>query len=154
MKAKLKLIYPIKTQIANNTFYFFLPPKACQNGHTILLSTQTKKNYILRTKSTGLLAGIKVFPRREKYPEALIDFGISKVIAVDKARLRIVKANSEECVIPFVFNPKDPEVFPGIINNLPILEKVYKMNDIISKYKFIKSTRQSYNRKRLLGFKL
>ena len=73
-------------------------------------------------------------------------------MAVDKVALRTVKSKPEECVIPFVstFNQKNPEIFPVIINNLSILEKDEKMNDIFSKYKFIKSERQPYNLKRLL----
>ena len=73
-------------------------------------------------------------------------------MALDKGILRTVKVKQDESIIPFVstFNPKDPEIFPDIINNLPILEKDEKMNDIISNYKFIKSRRQPNTLKRLL----
>ena len=73
-------------------------------------------------------------------------------MALDKDILRTIKVKQDEAIIPFVstFNPKDPEIFPVIINNLPILEKDEKMKGIISKYKFIKSKRQPYNLKHLL----
>ena len=50
-------------------------------------------------------------------------------MALDKDILRTVKVKQDESVIPFVstFNPKDAEIFPVIINNLPILEKDEKM---------------------------
>ena len=98
------------------------------------------------------LQELKSFLVEQKYPEPVIDFGISKAMAIDKVALRTVKSKPEECVIHFVstFNPKNPEIFPVIINNLSILEKDEKMNDTISKYKFIKSKRQPYNLKRLL----
>ena len=63
------------------------------------------------------LQKLNYFLVEQKYPEPVIEFDISKAMAVDKATPRIVKPKSEECVIPFVFNPTDPEVFPVIINN-------------------------------------
>ena len=55
----------------------------------------------------------------------VINFGVKKAMALDKDILRTVKVSQDESIIPFVstFNPKDPEIFPVIINNLPILEK-------------------------------
>ena len=73
-------------------------------------------------------------------------------MALDKDILRTVKVKQDESIIPFVstFNVKDPEIFPVIFNNLPIVEKDEKMKGIISKYKFIKNKRQHYNLKRSL----
>ena len=66
-----------------------------------------------------------------------------------------VKEKSEEKIIPYVstYNPKDPEMFRAILDNVPMLKEDDKMRNILSKYNLIKSKRQPYNLKRLLTAK-
>lgn len=47
-------------------------------------------------------------------------------------------------------DPKDPELFRVIIENVPILREDDKMRNILSKFKIIKSKQQPYSLKRLL----
>ena len=73
-------------------------------------------------------------------------------MALDKNDLRKVKPKTTENIIPFVstHNPKDPQMFNVIRENLPILEEDDIMRRLLSNYKLIKSKRQPYNLKRLL----
>ena len=45
-------------------------------------------------------------------------------MSLDKDVLRTVKEKSEEKIIPYVstYNPKDPEMFRVILDNVPILK--------------------------------
>ena len=54
-----------------------------------------------------------------------MNFGVKKAMTLDMDIPRTVKVNQDKSIIPFVstFNPKDPEIFPVIMNNLPISEK-------------------------------
>ncbi len=63
-----------------------------------------------------------------------------------------VTEKENENVIPFIstYNPKNPEIFCSIKQNLPILQQDHQMNEIFSNYRFIKSKRQPKNLKRLL----
>ena len=66
--------------------------------------------------------------------------------------LRIIKDIVQEDIIPLVstFNPKNPEVFNIIKQNLPVLHEDRRMKELYSKYKFINSKRQPKNLKKLL----
>lgn len=55
-------------------------------------------------------------------------------------------------VIPFIStnNPKNPEIFTSVKNNIPILEQDERLKRIFSGFTFIKSKRQPKNLKKLL----
>ena len=95
---------------------------------------------------------LKMFLRKQNYPESLVDKGIENAMNLDKNTLRTVKKKTEDPVIPYVstYNPKNPEMYKVIQFNLPILHEDPKMNSILSNFKMIKSKRQPDNLKRLL----
>ena len=73
-------------------------------------------------------------------------------MSLDKNVLRTVTAKGKENIVPYVstFNPRDPEMFRVIMDNMPILQADEKLRNILSNYIIIKSKRQPYNLKRLL----
>ena len=62
-------------------------------------------------------------------------------MSLDKNVLRMVTTKGKENIDPYVstYNPRDPEMFSVIIENMPILQEDEKMRKILSNYKFIKS---------------
>ena len=91
---------------------------------------------------------LKSFLIKQKYPLQITEYGINRAMSLNKDVLRTVKEKSEEKIIPY--NPKDPEMFKVILDNVPILKEDDNMRNIESKYKLIKSKRQPYRLKRLL----
>ena len=71
---------------------------------------------------------------------------------INREDLRVVREKTEENIIPFVsiFNPKNPEMFKTIRQNLPILYEDETMKEITQAYHIIKSKRQPWNLKRQL----
>ena len=69
---------------------------------------------------------------------------------LNRETLRTVKEKVKKDIIPFVstFNPKNPEVFNIINQNLQILREDRQMKELYSKYKFLKSKRQPKNLKK------
>lgn len=99
------------------------------------------------------LSELKQFLKNRNYPERVIDIGIEKAKSISKEELRKEKEHKEENeIIPFIstFNPKNPEVFTLIQENIPILKTDERMNRIVQHGNFIKSKRQSKNLKKLL----
>ena len=96
---------------------------------------------------------LKSFLIKHKYPEQIIDHGVGKVMSLNNNKLRSVKIRAEENIISYLstHNPRDPEMFRVIVDNVQILNEDDKMRDILSRYKMIKSKRQPYNPKRLLS---
>ena len=95
---------------------------------------------------------LKCFLNKQKCPEQVIDYGVKRAMALDKNDLRKIKPKTTQNIIHFVstHNPKDPQMFNVIRENLPILEEDDIMRRLLSNYKLIKSKRQPYNLKRLL----
>ena len=95
---------------------------------------------------------LKTFLIKQNYPTQTIEHGVQKAMSLDKNVLRTVTAKGKENIVPYVstFNPRDPEMFRLIMDNMPILQPDEKMRNILSNYKIIKSKRQPYNLKRLL----
>ena len=93
-----------------------IPFNLAHRLRTIILEEQTLQVRLQELKS---------FLIKQKYPEHVINFGVKKAMVLDKVILKTEKVKQDESIIPFVstFNTKDPEIFPVIINNLPILEK-------------------------------
>ena len=93
---------------------------------------------------------LKSFLSKQNYPEQIIEHGLQQAMSQDKNQLRTVKLKSEENIVPYVsaYNPRDPEMFQGIMNNLPILQEDEKVRNI--KHKILKSKWQPFNLKRLL----
>lgn len=89
---------------------------------------------------------------KQKYPESVIDAGFQRALNLNKSELRRVRQNPEENVVTYVstFNPKNPELFGTIRQNLNILYEDQKMNTILQTNDIIKSKRQPQNLKRLL----
>ena len=95
---------------------------------------------------------LEKFLIKQNYPHNIIKIGIQKAMALNRQTLRIIKDKVQQDIIPFVstYNPKNPEVFNIINQNLPILYEDRHMKDLYSKYTFIKSKRQPKNLKKLL----
>ena len=87
---------------------------------------------------------LQKFLIKQNYPHNIIKIGIQKAMALNRQTLRIIKDKVQQDIIPFVstYNPKNPEVFNIINQNLPILYEDKHMKDLYSKYTFIKSKRQ------------
>lgn len=90
------------------------------------------------------IAELKLFLQKQKYPINIINLGIEKAMLLNRDILLQVKPKSTENIIPFVstYNPKNPEMFNIIKNNLPILQQDECMKQIFSRFSFIKSKRQ------------
>lgn len=112
------------------------------------LRTIVSEEQVLQTR----LQELKSFLMKQHYPEQVIEHGLQKAMSLDKNVLRTVTTKGKENIVPYVstYNPRDPEMFSVIIENMPILQEDEKMRKILANYKFIKSKRQPYNLKRLL----
>ena len=118
--------------------------------------------YSLSRRLRMIISNDEVVPQRmselkhcllkQNYPENVIDAGIQRALNLDKAELRQVRQNPDENVETYVstFNPKNPELFGTILDNLKILHEDQKMNNILQTNTIIKSKRQPQNLKRLL----
>ena len=104
------------------------------------LRTIVSEDHVIQTRTKEL----KSFLIKQKYLLQIIEYGINRAMSLDKDILRTVKEKSEEKTIPYVstYNPKDPEMFRVIPDNVPILKEDDKMRNILSKYNLIKSKRQ------------
>ena len=73
-------------------------------------------------------------------------------MTINKSESRLVREKPNDSIITYVstFNPKQPELFQAIQQNLPILYEDDLMKEIIQKYTIIKSKRQPNNLKRLI----
>ena len=83
----------------------------------------------------------------------LIKGGIQKARNLDRNTLLTeVKDISSTNIIPFVstYNPRNPETFQEIQQDINILKRDSHMNNILKNYKIIKSKRQPPNLKNLL----
>ena len=83
---------------------------------------------------------LKSFLSKQNHPEQIIEHGLQQAMSLDKNQLRTVKLKPEENIVPYVstYNPRDPEMFQMIMNNMPILQDE-KMRNILSKHKILKS---------------
>ena len=90
--------------------------------------------------------------RHTRHPPQKIHKGIQKVMNVTRKELRVVREKKNENLIPFVFtfNPKNPEMFNTIRQNLPILHEDETMKEIMQNYPIIKSKRQPWNLKKTI----
>lgn len=86
------------------------------------------------------------------YPKQLIQSGIQKALMIPRSQLLITKPRQDVDIITYVstHNPKNPEIFGVMKNNLPILENDTIMRNALKDINFIKSKRQPPNLKRLL----
>ena len=120
-----------------------IPFNLARRSRTIVAEEQVLQKRMLELKS---------FLIKQHYPEQIIEHGLQKAMPLDKNVLRTVTTKGKENIVPYVstYNPRDPERFSVIIENMPILQEDEKMQKILSNYKFIKSKCQPYNLKRLL----
>ena len=111
------------------------------------LKTIVSEDNVLRKRMQEL----ESFLVKQNYPVQIVDNGIQKAMSLDRNALRTVATKNRENVVPYVstFNPRDPEMFKVIKENMPILHEDETMRNILSKYKIIKSKRQPYNLKRI-----
>ena len=86
------------------------------------------------------------------YPSNLIKNGISRAKQERQEISQEPSKTDQRNLIPFVttYNPRNPDIFPVIQTNLPILGKDKKMGDILANAKIIKSNRQPKNLKQIL----
>ena len=82
----------------------------------------------------------------------LIKNGISRAKQERQKISQEPSKTDQRNLIPFVttYNPRNPDVFPVIQTNLPILGKDKMMGDILANAKIIKSNRQPKNLKQIL----
>ena len=68
---------------------------------------------------------IKSFLIKQHYPEQIIEHGLQKAMSLDKNVLRTVTTKGKQNMVPYVLthNPRDPEMFNVIIENMPILQE-------------------------------
>lgn len=99
------------------------------------------------------LAELKSLLLQRHYPSELIENGITKAKSHERKDLLTVKNKSVNYAIPYVstHNPKNPEVFQLIKNNLPILEADSNMKRVLENSQIIKSKRQSPSLKSILS---
>ena len=95
-------------------------------------------------------AALRIVLINQKYPKNVVDKGIQKAMNVTREDLRVVREKKNENLIPFVstFNPKNPEKFNTIRQNLPIFQEDETMKEIMQNYPIIKSKRQPWNLKK------
>ena len=98
------------------------------------------------------LAELEKLLLQRRYPKKLIENGINKAKLHERKDLLKAKNKSKNCVIPYVstHNPKNPEVFQIIKNNLPIIEADPCMKKVLENSQIIKSKRQSPSLKSIL----
>ncbi|MCG8094140.1 MAG: hypothetical protein JAZ17_11035 [Candidatus Thiodiazotropha endolucinida] len=86
------------------------------------------------------------------YPKQLIQNGIENASKIPRHELLTAKPKEETDIITYVstYNPKNPEAFGIIKNNIPILMNDDTMRNALKETNFIKSKRQPPNLKRLL----
>ena len=90
--------------------------------------------------------------KQQNYPVNMIEKGIDKAMKLRKEELRIVREKTSDNIITYVstFNPKNPELFNSIRDNLPILQEDETMNQILQEFQIIKNKRQPRNLKQLI----
>ena len=135
----------------------YLNFKSCHPKHTKLsipynlarrvctiVSNPDKKAQRLKELSESLT--------KRNYPKQVIDDGMRKARQMSRTELLKPKEKHAEDIIPYVstFNPRNPELFTTIRQNLPILYADETMSDALQNTKFIKSKRQTPNLKKLL----
>ena len=87
------------------------------------------------------------------YPHKLIEHGIRKAEGIPIHVLRNCekqKDTADTLAYVSTFNPRHPEIFNLIYNNIPILKCSVKMNNVMKDVKLIKSKRQPRNLKKIL----
>ena len=77
---------------------------------------------------------LKCLLNKQKYPEQVTEYGVKRAMVLDKNDLRKIKPKTTENIIPFVstHNPKDPQMFNVIRENIPILEEDDIMRRLLS----------------------
>ena len=98
---------------------------------------------------------LRVFLRRKKYPEAVIDSGIERAKHLnreDLLRTQNSTPTSDSPSIPFVFtnNCANPEVLDTVRRGLDILTPSDRMRDVMQNKRVIAARRQPRNMKSLL----
>ena len=96
---------------------------------------------------------LKIFLKRQHYPEGLIDVAIETAskIPINELRRTRDKDENQPGNIPFVitFNPRNHNILSSAKRFFPILEQSQNMKNLIKETEMIKSRRQAPNLKRL-----
>ncbi|KAK3097441.1 hypothetical protein FSP39_009676 [Pinctada imbricata] len=97
---------------------------------------------------------LKIFLKRQHYPEGLIDVAIENAsqIPINELRRTRDKDENQPGNIPFVitFNPRNHNILSSAKRFFPILEQSQNMKNLIKESEIINSRRQALNLKRLL----
>ncbi|MEW8548114.1 MAG: hypothetical protein AB2693_31815, partial [Candidatus Thiodiazotropha sp.] len=158
------LIRKNKTNIETDIFYKptdskqYLDFNSCHPNHTkrsIPYNLARRICTIVSDRATRdiRLGELKQYLRERHYPVDLIENSIQKVVNIDLKTLRTQRVNEEsDEILPYVstHNPKNPEAFQILRNNLPILTNDQQMSKVLKDTKIIKSKRQPQNLKKLL----
>ena len=90
--------------------------------------------------------------KQQNYPVNVIEKGIYKAMKLRKEELCIVRDETNDNIIIYssTSNPKNPELFNSIRDNLPILQEDETINQILQEFQIIKSKRQPRNLKQLI----
>lgn len=104
-------------------------------------------------KRNERLNELRVFLKKQKYPDSLIDMGIDKAKTIPLAELRsTVRREKDENIIPYVstHNPCNPNLYNVIRTTLPIMHESERLKELFPEKTFIQSKRQPKNLKRIL----
>ena len=98
-------------------------------------------------KLTRRLSELKDALLKQNCSQGVIESGIQRAIDLEQSEMRRVRQRSEDSVVTLVstFNPKNPELFNAIRQNMTILLDVVKMREILKRNESIKSKRQPPN---------
>ena len=74
--------------------------------------------------------------KHQNYPVNVIEKGIDKAMKFRKQELRIIREKADKDIITYVstFNPKNPELFNSIRENLTVLQEDETMNKILQEF--------------------
>ena len=98
------------------------------------------------------LEELKTFLKNQNYPKPLIEAGIKKPKEENRETLRQPRQKPKEKLLPFTtsYNPRNPDIFPIIKANIPLLKIDDRMKTILENHSIIKSHWQPKNLKEIL----
>ena len=128
-------------------------PKHTKNNIPYNLARRICSIVSENTNREKRLCELEIFLLQRGYPINVIKNGIEKAKTVPLHELRQEQNTTGSTqVIPYIstFNPKNPEIYSLIHNNISILSNDQRMKRVITENQFIKSKRQSKNLKKIL----
>ena len=90
------------------------------------------------------LAELKTFLKKQNYPKTLFEARIKNAKKENQETLRQPRQKPKETLLPFKtsYNPRNPDIFPIIKANIPLLKNDDRIKTILENHSIIKSHRQ------------